>query len=83
MIVRDAQNDVGELDARGLDRERIVAEVGRDAFPGLIEGFKDDLQRLGPVRRIADEFACSHGLKYPSETKAALGCAFSMSIGAG
>jgi hypothetical protein len=60
MIVRHAENNVGELDSRGLDRERVVAKVGRDAFPGAIEGLEDDLQRLRSVRRAAEEFPSFH-----------------------
>jgi hypothetical protein len=60
MIVRHAENDVGELDARCLDRKWVVAEVGCNAFPSPIEGFEYDLQRLGSVRCAADEFACFH-----------------------
>jgi hypothetical protein len=37
LMVRHAENDVGELDACGLDRQRVVTEVGCNARPRLIE----------------------------------------------
>jgi hypothetical protein len=60
LIVWHAENDVGELCACGLDRQRVIAKDSRDAPPSVVERLENDLQRLRPVRGNADEFPCFH-----------------------
>src|SRR5690349_16005956 len=60
LVVREAQDDVGELHARCLDGSGVVAEVARHACPGLFERLADDLQRLRSVRCTFYELSSSH-----------------------
>jgi hypothetical protein len=39
ILLSDGQDDDGELEPSCLDRERVAADVRRDAVPGVIEGW--------------------------------------------
>src|SRR5689334_23356728 len=60
LLVANGKDGVGELDARGLDCDGIVAKVAGNALPGLIKRLKGNLEGLGSKGPAFDDLTCSH-----------------------